>query len=57
MVGGRVDKWVVDMAHGRTGAGRWADGQRMVQGHGRMKEGHRSFEWWVWVMLGRHLLL
>ena len=31
MVGGRVDEQAVDMAHGRTRAGRWVNGQRMVQ--------------------------
>ena len=51
---GRVDKRAVDMARERTGAGGWANGQRMVQ-WARENEGG-SREWWVWAMLGRHSL-
>ena len=55
MVGERVDEWAVDVACRRTGVGRWANGQRMVQWAQENKEG--PWEWWVWAILGRHSLL
>ena len=53
-VGGRVDKWAVDVACRRKGVSGWANGQKMVQWAQENKGG--PWEWWVWATLGRHSL-